>query len=87
MEVVEDLAGAQVVDLVEVMEDLMMLLEEVLVLWRRQFQVFQETTILYLLKCLRHLSCVMVKQMVVTMLIQKLSVKHSISVPMMEMED
>ena len=49
--------------------------------------MFLEMIIQSSLKFQTHLSCVMVKLMEVTMLIQKLSVKHSISVPMMEMED
>ena len=59
----------------------------VLDLWRKPFLVFPVMTIPSLLKYQRHPSCVMVKQMEDTMLIKKLSVRHSISVPMMEMED
>ena len=56
-----------------------------LVHWKKQFLVFQEMTIPYLLKYLKHPSCVMAKLMVVTMLIQKLSARLSTSVPTMEM--
>ena len=56
-------------------------------LWKKQFLVFLGMIIPSLLKYQRHPFSVMVKQMVVIMQIQKLNVKHSISVPMMEMED
>jgi len=94
----EDLMVVQVpitstlLDLVEVeavaLVEMVMGLVEVtvhLVPWKKQSLVFQEMTIPYLLKYLKHPSCVMAKLMVATMLIQKLSAKLSTSVPMMEM--
>ena len=69
------------------MELAMMQLEAMEVLLRKLFLEYLAMIIQFLLKFLKHPSCAMDKLMVVIMLIQKLSVKHSISVPMMEMED
>ena len=66
------------------------MLEELVVLvvqdlWRKQSLVYQETIIQSLVMYQRPPSFVMVKLMEVIMLTQRQSVKHSISVPMMEM--
>merc|ERR1719228_967244 len=55
-------------------------------LLKKLFPVFPEMITQYLLRCQKHLSCVMAKLMVVTTQIPSLSAKLSISVQMMEME-
>ena len=77
---------ALVVDLAEVKEGLRIRLVELAVPWKKLFQVLLGKTILYLQMYLIHHSCVMAKLKVVTMLIQKLSVKHFTFVEVMGME-
>lgn len=59
--------------------------EENLALWKKQFPVYQEMTILSLVRYQIHHSFVMAKLMEVIMLIPKLSVKPFTFVQMMEM--
>ena len=82
-EVLVALAGVLVVsaELLTVLEPPMQLGD----LLKKLFQEPQAMIIQSLQKYLKHPFCVMDKLMEVTMLIQKLSAKHSTSVPMMEM--
>jgi len=72
--------------------DQQVMLEELVVLvvqdlWRKPSLEYQEMITQSLVMYQRPPSFVMGRWMEVTMLIQKRNVKHSISVPMMEMED
>jgi len=82
---------ALVEDLRVVSEEAMILVEKVEdkgvnpVPWKKIFLEYQVMTIQSFLRFLKHLFSVMVWLMEATMLTQKLSAKHSIFVPMMEM--
>jgi len=93
----EDLRVVQV-PVVALVEDLRVVSEEAMMLvgkvevkgvnpvpWKKIFLEYQVMTIQSFLRFLKHLFSVMVWLMGVTMLTQKLSAKHSIFVPMMEM--
>ena len=79
-----DLVEVEAVALVEIVMGLVEVTVH-LVHWKKQSLGFQEMTIPYLLKYLKHPSCVMARLMVATMLTQKLGARLSTSVPTMEM--